>query len=190
MPVAYQKAFETLYGFVQDTPGTRIQERTDEWDAGGGRHREVHINHMINVEGHWEQRPYMLIFQDDPPNPGDRGLELFFSAMKLKGEFTVTPKRFFSFFTSNRVKPCSTNLKAKLVFTCPGDQRETVQRMLDNPELEELLMELPWDRIQSIEFQDASGISLHLRAEVVLEVSQPWLEDWLGRLAQMVLCCE
>lgn len=188
MSSTFQQIFDRLYQFSREIPGAEIKERTDEWESGG-QHREVHTNLVITVSAEWESRPFMLIFQADPPSD-PTGVELFLSAMQAKGDIVIRSKSLFrSFFARGKLKPRSSQLARMLEFTCPKEYREAALGFVNNPELEPLLLKIPWDQIHSLQLQDASGVSLRFPPDAALYVNKQWLETWLGHLVQLMLLC-
>lgn len=188
MARSYQNAFDSLFEFSKQIAGGKLSERSFEWESGGGNHREVHMNHMITVEGAAGDRPFMLVFQSDPPEGRERGLELFLSAMQVSVDLTVRPRPWFSLFTRGKIKVEAEQVK-HLLFTCPKQHRGPACELARRTDLIEILSAVDWGGVRSVQFQEGSGISMCFMGEMVGAVSAEWLRANLDPLYQLLLVC-
>ncbi len=188
MTVAYQNAFDSLFEFSKQIPGGKLSERSFEWESGGGNHREVHHNNLITVEGAVDDRPFMLIFQTDPPGGQERRLELFLSAMQVPLDLTVRPRPWFTWFIRGKIKVADEQVR-QLLFTCPRQYRSPACELANRPELIDIVGAVDWGGVRSVEFQEGAGISMCFMGEMVSAVSPEWLRASLDPLYQLLLVC-
>ena len=188
MNKAYKLAFDMLFEFQKQVPGTKLSERSFEWESGGGSHREVHLNHLITIEGSVDERPFMLVFQTDAPEGKNPGLELFLSAMQVPVDLKVRPRPFFTLFIGGKIKVDSTKL-SRLLFTSPKEHRTQATSLANDPELEIPLSTVDWNQVRAVEFQEGSGISMRYPAGTVMAVSPEWLRVNTTTLIQLLLVC-
>jgi len=184
----YQRAFDSLFEFSKQIPAGKLSERSFEWESGGGNHREVHMNHMITVEGAVDDRPFMLIFQSDPPEGKDRGLELFLSAMQVPVDLKIRPRPWFTWFIKGKLEVDAREL-GHLLFTCPKQSRAQAAQVTKQPDLAAALGAVAWDQARSVELQEGSGISMCFAGEAVFALSPDWLRAGLDPLYQLLLVC-
>ena len=188
MNKGYQQAFDSLFEFSKQIANGKLSERSFEWESGGGSHREVHMNHLISVEGSMDDRPFMLVFQSDPPEGKERGLELFLSAMQVPVDLKIRPRPFFAWFVTGKIKVASELLK-HLLFTSPKQYRDQATELAKQPDLVEPLGAVDWGPVRSLEFQEGSGVSMCFFGEMVGAVSPEWLRANLEPLYEVLLVC-
>jgi hypothetical protein len=188
MSKAYKLAFDMLFEFQKQVPGSKLSERSFEWESGGGNHKELHMNHLITIEGSVDERPFMLVFQTDAPEGKDHGLELFLSAMQVPVDLKIRPRPFFTLFIGGKIKVNSTAL-SQLLFTSTKEHRKQATALANDPELEIPLSTIDWKQARVIDFQEGAGISMHHPAEMVMAVSPEWLRVTSATLIQLLLVC-
>jgi hypothetical protein len=188
MATDYQRAFESLFEFSKQPPGARLSERSFEWESGGGSHRKVHLNHVITLEGALDDRPFLILFQSDPPEGAARGLELFLSAKQVPVDLQIRPRPLFAWFVSGKLKVRSERLK-HLLLTSPRQYRERAARLINQSDLELPLGEIDWGQVRAVELQEGAGVSATYAGASVFAVSAGWLRAQLEPLVQLLLAC-
>ncbi len=184
--------FDVLYRLSQDLPGSRLSERTYEWEQGGGNHRRTVECYQATLETAWQGRPLLVLFHTDPQPPELPGAELLLTSKAVAFDLRVRPRGFFDWLPwLSGLRPSSPSLRQQYTFENPTAATRQAAWMLlgRTTELEAELPRLPWGLLARLDFQEGAGLSGRYRPHVLQLMDRAWLEAQAEALARLLLLC-
>jgi hypothetical protein len=184
--------FDVLYRLGQELPGSRLNERTYEWEEGGGNHRRTVECYQVTLETAWQARPLLVLFQTYPRPPDLPGAELFLTSKQVAFDLKLRPRGFFDWLPwLSGLRPDSPSLRTQYTCQCPvAAHRQAARAFLARTaELEEELPRLPWGLLARLDFQEGAGLSGRYRPHVLQLMDRAWLEAQAEALARLLLLC-
>jgi hypothetical protein len=184
--------FEVVHRLGQEFPGSRLSERTYEWEEGGGHQRHPVECYRIALETSWQERPLLVVVQTHPPPPDLAGVEVFLSSKQVAFDLRVRPRGFLDFLPwLSGLRPASESLGRAFTFTCSAaDHRPAARALLERADdLEIELARLPWGPLARLDFQEGAGLSGRYLPHVLQLLDRAWLEAQAESLARLLLLC-